>query len=144
MDDSRIQNSLVPLLREEAKLLLEAGYLWMEMGQPEKAREVFVGTAQLMPKSEVPQLALGTLELALGRPEKALQSYRAAQKLAPGSGLPRAHVGEALLLMGKLAEARKELKAAVEIEPSGDGARFAQALLSAVEAGAFEMAAKGN
>jgi predicted Zn-dependent protease len=81
-----------------------------------------------MPKSEVPQLVLGTLEFAQGKHEKALQAYRQAQRLAPRSGLPHAHVGEALLFMGKVGEAMKELKTARTIEPDGDGARLAAGL----------------
>lgn len=134
---SEIQGSMVPMGRREAMFLLEAGYLWMDMGQFEKAKEVFNGTAALMPKSEVVQIALGTLEFAQGRYEKALQSYRAAQRLAPRSGLPRAHVGEVLLFMGKVPEAMKELQAAMEVEPDGDGAKLAQALIEAKEAGAL-------
>jgi tetratricopeptide (TPR) repeat protein len=136
-ETSQISNSLVPLAKREAMILLEAGYLWLEMGQYEKAKEVFAGAAVLMPKSEVPQLALGALEFAQGRHDKALQAYRAAQRLAPGSGLPRAHAGEALLFMGKVPEALKELKAAVDLDPEGDGARLAKALLEAKEAGAL-------
>ena len=130
-----IQASLVPLAQSEASLLLSAGYLWMDLGEHAKAREVFSGMAALMPKSEAPQIALGTLELVQRRPDKALQMYRAAQRLAPRSGLPRAHVGEALLFMGKVPEAMKELKAAKEIDPDGDGARLAQELIEATEKG---------
>jgi predicted Zn-dependent protease len=133
----QIQASLVPLAKVEAVLLLEAGYLWMDMGEFGKSRDVFSGIAALMPRSEVPQIALGTLEFVQGRHDKALQMFRVAQRLAPKSGLPRAHVGEALLFMGKVPEAMKELKAAREIEPDGDGARLAQALIEATEAGAL-------
>lgn len=132
-----IANSLVPMDRQQARVLLEAGYIWMDMGQYDKAREVFTGAAALMPKSEIPQIALGTLEFAQGRHDKALQAYRAAQRLAPRSGLPRAHAGEALLFMGKVNEAVKELKAAQDVEPEGDGAKLAAALMAAKEAGAL-------
>lgn len=139
---SDVAGSLVPVTRQQAQVLLEAGYVWMDMGQFDKAREVFQGAAVLMPKSEVPQLALGTLEFAQGRHEKALQAYRAAQRLAPRSGLPRAHAAEALLFMGKGDEAAKELKAALELDPEGDGGRFARALVEAREAGALPAAKK--
>ena len=134
---SEISHSLVPLARQQAMILLEAGYLWMDMGQFEKARSVLAGVAALMPRSEVPQLALGSLEFAQGRHEKALQAFRAAQKLAPRSGLPRAHAGEALLFLGKVPEAMRELKAACDLEPDGDGAKLAKALIDAKEAGAL-------
>ena len=134
---SEIQGSLVPLTRQQAQLMLEAGYLWMDLGKFDNARDVLNGAALLMPKSEVPQLALGTLEFVQGHKDKALQAYRAAQRLAPKSSLPRAHCGEMLLLSGKVNEAMKELNAAVDLEPEGDGAKLAQALIEAKEAGAL-------
>ena len=39
--------------------------------------------------------------------------------------------------MGKADEAVKEIKAALELEPEGDGAKLAQALFEAKEAGAL-------
>jgi tetratricopeptide (TPR) repeat protein len=134
---SEIAGSLIPLAKQQAMILLEAGYIWLDMGKFDKAKDIFTGAAALMPKSEVPQLALGALEFAQGRHDKALQAYRAAQRLAPQSALPRAHAGEALLFMGKVPEAMKELKAAMELEPQGDGARLAQALVEAKDAGAL-------
>lgn len=134
---SEIAGSVVPVGKQQAMILLEAGYIWLEMGKYDKAKDVFTGAVALMPKSEVPQLALGALEFAQGRHDKALQAYRAAQRLAPNSALPRAHAGEALLFMGKVPEAMKELKAAVDLEPEGDGARLARALIEAKEAGAL-------
>jgi tetratricopeptide (TPR) repeat protein len=134
-ESSEIQGSLVPMTQQEARLMLEAGYLWMDMGKFDKAREVFAGCATLMPKSEAPQLALGTLEFSQGKHQKALQAYRAAQKISPKAGLPRAYAGEALLFMGKVTEAMKELKAAQDLDPEGDGGRLAQALLEAKASG---------
>lgn len=130
-------NGLVPVSKQEVVVLLEAGYVLMDMGKWDEAREVFAGAAALLPKSEVPQLALGTLEFAQGRHDKALQAYRKAQSLNPKSALPRAHAGEALLFLGKENEAARELKAALDLEPDGDGGRLAQALLEAKEAGAL-------
>jgi len=139
---SEISNSLVPLGRQQAMVLLEAGYLWLDMGRFDKAKEIFSGAAALMPRSEVPQLGLGAVEFAQGRHDKALQAYRSAQRLAPNAALPRAHVGEALLFLGKVPEALKELKAALDLEPEGDGARLAQALIQAKEAGVLPPAKK--
>jgi hypothetical protein len=39
--------------------------------------------------------------------------------------------------MGKVNEAMKELKSALELEPDSDGAKFAQSLIDAKEAGAL-------
>lgn len=134
---SDIAHSLVPTAKREAVMLLEAGYLWMDMGRYDNAKDVFTGAAALMPKSEVPQLALGTLEFVQGKHDKALQAFRAAQRLNPKSALPRAHCGEALFFLGKDKEAEKELKAALDLEPAGDGARLAEALLEARKIGAI-------
>ena len=136
MASDRIQG-LVEVTREEATLMLEAGYVYMDMGKFKEAREVFTGAAALFPKSEVPHLALGTLEFSQGRHDKALQAYRAAQRVAPKAGVPRAHCGEALLFLGKVAEADRELKAAIDLDPDGDGGRLARALLEAKEEGAL-------
>jgi Flp pilus assembly protein TadD len=125
------------MAKQQAMLMLEAGYLWMDLGKFDNARELLTGAATLMPKSEVPQIALGTLEFNQGHHEKALQVFRRAQQLAPRAALPRAHCGETLLFMGKVNEAMKELKAALDLEPGSDGAAFAQALIDAKEAGAL-------
>lgn len=134
---SEIAHSLVPMTKQQAMLMLESAYLWMDMGKFDNARELLTGAATLMPKSEVPQLALGTLEFNQGKHDKALQAFRRAQQLAPRASLPRAHCGEALLFMGKVNEAMKELKSALELEPKSDGARFAEALIAAKETGAL-------
>ncbi|MCL2178400.1 MAG: tetratricopeptide repeat protein [Proteobacteria bacterium] len=134
---SGILGSLVPTTKTQARILLETGYLWMDMGRFVEAQEVFMGAALLMPKSEVPQLALGTLDLVQGRFEKALQTFRVAQRLAPKSALPHVHVGEALLFMGKEVAALKELQQAKQMEPEGDAAKFADSLLDCREKGLF-------
>lgn len=139
---SDIAGSLVPMNRDQAKLMLEAAYLWMDLGKFDHARELLAGATLLMPKSEVPQLVLGTLEFNQGHFDKALPVFRRAQQLAPKSSLPRAHLGETLLFMGKVNEAMKELKAALDLEPESDGARFAEALIAAREAGALPPAKK--
>jgi predicted Zn-dependent protease len=134
---SDIQGSVVPTTKTQAVLMLESAYLWMDMGKFDHAKDVLTGAAALMPKSEVPQLALGTLEFNQGHLEKALQAFRVAQRLSPKSSLVRAHCGEVLLFMGKVNEAMKELKSALDLEPDSDGAKFAQSLLEAKEAGAL-------
>ncbi|MCL2625544.1 MAG: hypothetical protein FWD46_01830 [Cystobacterineae bacterium] len=134
---SGILGSLVPTTKIQARILLETGYLWMDMGRFGEAQEVFTGAALLMPKSEVPQLALGTLDLVQGKFEKALQTFRVAQRLAPKSALPHVHVGEALLFMGKEAAALKELQQAKVMEPDSDAAKFADSLLDCREKGLF-------
>jgi len=134
---TEIAGSLVPVSQHQARLLLEAGYVWMDMQRFDRAKEIFSGAAALMPKSPVPQIALGTLSLAQGQADKALQAYRAAQRLDPRGALPRAHCGEALLFLKKYPEAVRELRAAIDLDADADGARLAASLLEAHELGAF-------
>ncbi len=135
---SDIAGSLVPLSKQQAMLMVESAYLLMELGKWEHARETALGCALLMPKSEVPQIALGTIEFNQQKYDKALQAFRAAQRLAPKAALPRAHCGEALQAMGKMPEAMKELIAATELEPGSGGAQFAVALMIIVGGKEFE------
>lgn len=131
---SEINGSLVPVTKDQAMLMLEAGYLWARLGKVDSARELLNGAALLMPKSDVPHLALGDVEFESGDFAKALAAYRKAQQLAPKSSLHRARVGNALLCMGKANEAMKELKSAIDL--GGDGAQLAQELISLKELGA--------
>ena len=126
---------LVDVPQPEAALLLEAGYLYMEMGKPKDAEEVFAGVAALLPKSDVPLVALGNLEFSQGRFQRALTHHTAALKVKPSSALAQAHVGEALLWLKRVDEGVKALNKAVQMEPDGMPAKFAKALLEAHAAG---------
>src|SRR5688572_16629420 len=130
MSDDVIKG-LVDVPQPEAAMLLEAGYLYMEMGKHKDAAEVFEGVAALLPHSDVPLVALGNLEFAQGRFQRALKHHQDALKLKPESALAQAHVGEALLWLKKTGEGVKALKKAIEMEPDGMPATFAKALLAA-------------
>jgi len=132
-----VAGSVVPVTKQQAVVMLESAYLSMDLGKFDEARAILTGAAALMPKSFQPQVGLGTLEFNQGRYDKALQAFRTAQRIAPKASLPRAHCGEALMFMGKINEAMKELKSAIDLEPNSDGAKFAQSLIDAKEAGAF-------
>lgn len=126
---------LIDVPQPEASLLLEAGYLYLEMGKAKEAADVFTGVAALLPKSDVPLVALGNLEFAQGHFQRALKHHQEALKLKPKSALAQAHVGEALLWLKKTSDGVKALKKAIEMEPDGMPASFARALLEAHEAG---------
>jgi tetratricopeptide (TPR) repeat protein len=132
-----IVKGLIELPQHEAALLLEAGYLYMEMGKPREAEEVFAGVAALIPHSEIPLVALGNLEFSQGHFQRALKHHQEALKLKPDSALACAHVGESLLWLKKLDEGVASLKKAVELDPSSGPAAFATALLEAHRQGAF-------
>lgn len=135
MQAVEILKGLIEVPQPEAALLLEAGYLYMEMGSPKDAEEVFVGVAALLPHSDVPLVALGNLEFAQGRFQRALKHHQDALKLRPQSALAHAHVGEALLWLKKPDDAKRSLEKAIALEPEGDAAKFARALLDAHAAG---------
>lgn len=126
---------LIPVLQSEVALLLEAGYLYMEMNKPKEAEEIFAGVAALVPHSDVPLICLGNLHFSQGRYERALKFHSEALKRQPKSALAQAHSGEALLFMNKRAEAKAALEKAIELDPDGDAAQFAKSLLDASAAG---------
>jgi tetratricopeptide (TPR) repeat protein len=137
MADVEMLKGLIELPQPEAALLLEAGYLFMEMGKPKEAEEVFAGVAALLPHSEVALVALGNLEFSQGHYQRALKHHQDALKVKPQSALAQAHVGEALLWLKKADDGVKALKKAMEMEPQGASASFAKALLEAWEQGAI-------
>lgn len=128
-------NGLIDVPQEEVALLLEAGYLYMELGRPKEAEDVFAGVAALLPESDIPRVALGNLHFSQGRFQRALKFHTEALKARPDSALAQAHVGEALLLLKKTDDAVTALKKAIEMEPEGQPATFAKALLEAHETG---------
>ncbi len=136
MSDVEMLKGLIELPQPEAALLLEAGYLYMEMGKPKEAEEVFVGVAALLPHSEVPLVALGNLEFSQGHFQRALKHHQEALKVKPASALAQAHVGEALLWLKKPDEAKTALEKAIAMDPQGAPAQFAKALLDALQQGA--------
>jgi tetratricopeptide (TPR) repeat protein len=130
-----ILKGLVDVPQPEAALLLEAGYLYMEMGKPKDAEDVFLGVAALLPHSDVPLVALGNLEFSQGRFQRALQHHQSALKVRPTSALAQAHIGEALLWLKKADDAVVALERAIAMEPDGMPASFAKALLDAHASG---------
>lgn len=125
---SDIAGSILPVSKQQAMLMLESVYLWMDLGKFDHARELANGAAALMPRTKQVQFALGTIEFNQQKYDKALQAFRAAQRLDPKSALARAHCGEALIFMGKTGEALKELQAARELEDDGGVPEFAYSL----------------
>ncbi len=137
MSDVEMLKGLIELPQPEAALLLEAGYLYMEMGKPKDAEEVFVGVAALLPHSDVPLIALGNLEFSQGHFQRALKHHQEALKVKPASALAQAHLGEALLWLKKPDEAKAALEKAIALDPAGAPAAFAKALLDAHQQGAI-------
>ncbi|MCK6546788.1 tetratricopeptide repeat protein [Myxococcota bacterium] len=135
MSEPVIVQGIIPVAQSEIALLLESGYLYMEMQKHKEAEEVFSGVAALVPHSEVPLICLGNLAFSQGRYERALKFHKDALVKAPDSALAQAHVGEALLFMKKKPEAKAALEKAIAMDPSSDAAAFAKSLLDASAAG---------
>ena len=66
-------DGLIQVPQHEVGLLMEAGYLFLELGAPKKAMDVFQGVAALVPNNEIPLIALGHLAFAQGKFEQALK-----------------------------------------------------------------------
>ena len=131
-------HGLIDVPQREAAILLEAGYLYLEMGKQAEAAEVFAGVAALLPQSDVPLVALGNLEFSQGHFQRALKHHQDALKVRPDSALALAHAGEALLWLKKTAEGKAALTKAIALDPASAPAQFAQALLDAHQQGALD------
>ncbi len=125
---------LVPVPQSEVGLLLECGYLYMEMQKVREAEEIFSGVAALVPHSEVPLICLGNLFFTQGRYDRALKFHRDALRKNPESALAQAHAGEAMLFLKKRDEGKAALEKAAQMDPEGAGV-FANSLLDAMAAG---------
>ena len=130
-----ILQGLLPIPQAEASLLLEAGYLLLEMKKIKDAEDVFTGVAALLPHSDVPLVALGNLAFSQGKFQRSLKFHQEALKTMPSSALAEAHAGEALLWLKRTEEGLRALHKAIEMEPSGMAANFAKALLDAHQTG---------
>lgn len=129
MSEPVIVEGIVPVPQTEIALLLEAGYLYMEMQKFREAEEVFDGVAALVPHSDVPMICLGNLAFSQGQYQRALKFHREAAKKVPDSALAHAHQGEALLFLKKRKDAKAALDKAVELDPDGPAGAFAKSLL---------------
>lgn len=128
---------IVEVSRQEAQLLLEAGYLSMEMGNFRQANEIFEGVCSLLPKSDVPRIALGQMYMTQNRTDEAIKAYKEALKLHPDSAAAHAFLGEAYLFKNQPNLALPALQKAQELEPEGPPGKLAQSLRQAHDQGAF-------
>ncbi len=131
-------SGIIEVPKTEVILLLEAGYLLMQMGKNQAALIIFSGVAALVPLSDVPCIALGNLYFAQGRFDQALTEHQRALKRNPESALAQAHIGEVLLFQQKLSEGVLALQKAIEMDPKGLPAKFARELLKSKDAHLFD------
>jgi tetratricopeptide (TPR) repeat protein len=135
------QNNLVqgilPIPQRDVALLLEAGYLYMEMNRAKEAEEVFTGVAALVPHSEVPHLALGHLYFSQNRYSPAYKAQQEALRLSPDCAAAFAAAAESLFFLRRPQEALESLERALKLEPTGPAGAFAKNLKEAHALGIF-------
>lgn len=136
--DAEILHGLIDLPRRDVALLLETGYLLMEFRKFKEAEEVFTGVSVLLPKSEVPHMALGNLFFSQAKFDQAMKAHQKAHDLRPEVGLPLAHLGECLFALHRYDEGEKALDKAIALEKDGPTADFARNLKEARELGIFD------
>ena len=132
-----VANTLVPVSQRDVTLILESGYLLIELGKHKEAEEVFHGVAALMPQSEVPHLAMGNLHFAQGRFSPALKCHMQALGVNDQSAIAHASAAEALFFLKRQEEASGHLGRALALPNDSTAHEFAQALKEAHDLGLF-------
>jgi tetratricopeptide (TPR) repeat protein len=120
--------------QEQLAFLMEAGLICRDAKRFQEAGQIFAGVHALAPKSEVPEVALGTLCFAQGDLDGAFKHYRHALALNPKSAWAIVHLGEACLARGEREEARAQWKKALDLDPRGEHGELARSLLGFLDA----------
>lgn len=136
--DKEVIHGLIDIPRQEAIVLLEAGYFLMQLGKNREAKDIFTGAASLFPNSDVPCIALGHLYFSEGKADLAVKEQQRALQRVPTSATAHAHLGEALLFLRQPDEAAQALRKAIKLDPHGLTAKFAQELLRANDLHVFD------
>ena len=126
---------IIDIKKEDLRLLLEAGYIYLAMGRFKEAKEVFEGIHVLTPEHEVPKVALGNVLFAQKKYLPAIRALKEAVVLNEKSAFAHAHLGEAYLFHGKKEKAMEALDTAIELESKGKAGDFARSLKELIEMG---------
>ncbi len=118
---------------EELRVMLESGLVLREAGRLDEAEKIFLGVRELVPKSDVPLVALSSLAVRRGDFDEALRLCEEALKTDPESVFARVHHAEVLLYQQKREEAIAELKSIIEAAPESPHTQTARALLDATQ-----------
>ena len=134
--DAMLQG-IVSVRQRDVTLMLEAGYLCMELKKHKEAEDIFTGVSVLLPHSEVPHMAMGNMLFAQGRFGAALKCHVRATELNPQSATALASCAESLFFLKRNSEALEHLERAQQMEPQGPAHEFALALKEAYDLGIF-------
>ena len=118
---------------EEVRVVLEAGFVLRDAGRLDEAETIFLGMRELLPESELPDVALGSISLQRGEFSKAQAACEQGLRLQPGSLYARVHRAEALLFQRRRREAEAELREVIAADPHSPHSRTARALLEAAD-----------
>lgn len=131
-------NGLIDFPQKVAILLMEAGYCLMKMRDYKAANDVFKGVSYLLPKSDVPVIAMGNLFTAQNNLRAAEKEQEKATQKNPNSSSAYVNLAEVLLLQGKHKEGLKALDKSLELDPNGPSSKFAKSLKKAYEMKIFD------
>ena len=120
----------VAVSKQELALLMEAGFVYRDAQKFQEARDVFQGVRALVPRSEVPEVALGTVDFQECKFDDAVKHYQKAVELNPRSAYAYAHWGEVEIYRKDKDAARVQLKKALELDPKGEFGKMARSLTS--------------
>ncbi len=118
---------------DELRVALEIGFLLREMSKFDEAAEIFRGTAELIPDSDVPFVGLGTVEFQRRNFAAAHQAYTRALEIKPESLYARVHQAEAWLFEGQRDRAEEQFNEIIAADSQSPHSRTAQALLDAAD-----------
>ena len=116
--------------KDEIAILMEAGFICRDAKKFQEARDLFAGVRALLPKSEAPEVALGTVFFYQADFDTAITHYRRALDKNPRSAYAYAHLGEAYMFKLEKEKARSYLQKAIELEPRGNSGSLARHLLT--------------
>jgi Tfp pilus assembly protein PilF len=125
----------VKLSEEELKFLLESGYLYIDRREFAKAKEVFEGVAATGQATDVARMGLANVLTIQGDTKEAEKQLREALKANPKNAHVQAQLGELLYITGKKEDAVAALKQAEALDPTGPAAKYARAVMAAIDEG---------
>ena len=97
----------VKISEEEKNFLVESGFLLLELGKLEEAKNVFKGLISLFPESDLPYAGFSQVLMAGKKANEAENFLKGIISDFKNSQLLKFNLGEALLLNGKLDEAKE-------------------------------------